>query len=235
MPKAPPTNGNCSDFYNTYWYQPMGQKTVSQGKTVYDSYQMTFCLGSSTGGYQAGIGKLTPSGIAANIPCPGALEHCVKSADATDSNEAIKQQVADFIGKLDFSAQVQADVNYSDYGKTTTVTPPADSFDILQKYQASQSVADDARRLGDIRQMASALELYFNDKNSYPTSLNQLAPTYIGAIPTPPKASGTCSGQDNAYTYTKLASGKYQLTFCLGQTTGGYAAGKHILSEVGIK
>lgn len=235
FPTAPQTAGNCSDFFNTYWYQPMGQKTIYQGKTVYSSYQMTFCLGSSADGYQAGIGKLTPSGITANITCPGTPEHCAKSADAIDPNIAIKQQITDFISKLDFSAQVQADADYTDYGKTIPVTPPASSFDLVQKYQATQSLADDAKRLADIRQMSSALELYYNDKGSYPQSLNALSPTYIGIVPIPPAASGTCSEQDNAYTYTKIAPGKFQLTFCLGQATGGYAPGRHTLSETGIQ
>lgn len=235
IPTSPAPNGNCSDWFNTYWYMHMGQKTTNQGKTVYSSYQITFCLGSSAGGYLAGFGKLTPSGISVNAACPGAPEHCVKSANAIDSNEEVKRQITDFINKLDFSAQVLADADYTDYGKIIPVTPPAKSFDILQKYQATQSMATDAKRLADIRQIATALELYFNDKNTYPSSLNQLAPTYISIIPVPPSASGTCSEQDNAYTYTKIASGKYKLTFCLGQATGGYSGGKHTLSEAGIQ
>jgi|GEM_PF-1302744 hypothetical protein len=235
IPTAPPTNGNCSDFYNTYWYQPTGTKSLSNGTAVYSSYQMTFCLGSSTGGYDAGIGKLTPSGISANIACPGDPQHCVKSADAVDSNLALEQQITNFLGKLNFSANIQADATYSDYGKTVTITPPTGSFDILQKYQETQSMAGDAKRIADVSQMASALELYFNDNNSYPDSLNALAPKYIGVVPVPPAASGTCSEQDNAYTYVKIAPTNYQLTFCLGQATGAYQAGKHTLTPTGIQ
>jgi hypothetical protein len=138
VPTAPPTEGNCSDFYNTYWYQPMGTKTVLQGKTVYSSYQMTFCLGSDTGGYQAGIGKLTPEGLESNIACPGTAEHCAKSADAIDPTQAVKQEITNFVSKLNFSASIIANASYSGYGKTVTVTPPASSFDILQKYQQAQ-------------------------------------------------------------------------------------------------
>jgi len=234
IPTSPQATGNCG-FYNTYWYQPMGQKITSQGKTVYASYQMTFCLGSSTGGYQAGIGKLTPEGIVANIPCPGTPEHCVKSADAIDPNEAIKQQVADFIAKLDFSAQIQADADYSGYGKTVPVTPPASSFDLLQKYQQTQSLAGDAKRLADIREMSSALELYFNDKNSYPGSLGKLVPDYVAvlpAVPTPP--GGNCTADQNTYVYKFINSNNFQLTFCLGAATGGYGPGAHTLSPAGI-
>lgn len=133
IPVAPPADGSCS-FYNTYWYQPMGKKTVVNGKTFYDSYQMTFCLGGDTGGYKAGIAKLTPSGIAANIPCPGSKQHCAAPTNANQNpNEAIKQQIKDFISKLDFSAEIKTDADYTDYGKIVNLTPPANAFDLVEK------------------------------------------------------------------------------------------------------
>lgn len=140
IPQAPLANGNCSDYYNSYWYQPKGKKTVSQGKTVYSSYELTFCLGGDTGGYKAGIAKLSPAGISDNITCPSTPAQCVKATtDTNDPNASIKQQVQDFIGKLDFSAQIKADADYTDYGKKLQLTPPADSFDILQKFKDTQT------------------------------------------------------------------------------------------------
>lgn len=236
MPQAPPADGNCTDYYNTYWYTPAGRKTVVKGKTLYDSYQLTFCLGTNTGGYPAGIAKLSPAGIQGNISCPSTPENCGKTGGGNaDPNQDMKRQIQDFISKLDFSAEIKADADYENFGKKIQLTAPADSFDILQKYKETQALSQDAKRLSDIRQMGAALELYFNDKNSYPDSLSQLTPTYIGLIPIPPAAGGNCSDQDNVYAYKKLGGGKYQLSFCLGNATGGYSAGKHILSEAGIQ
>ena len=84
-------------------------------------------------------------------------------------------------------------------------------------------------------QLANSLELYFNDNNSYPNSLSALTPKYVSVVPTAPTASGDCSEQDNAYTYTELSSNNYQLTFCLGQAAGSYSAGKHTLTQAGIQ
>lgn len=108
----------------------------------------------------------------------------------------------------------------------------------------------DAKRLADIRQMASALELFFNDYSGYPESLNgiplNITPTYIGVIPTPPKnTKAPCNDYWNSYWYTakgkkSVFNGKnvysdYELTFCLSQNTAGYSAGTSKLSPKGIE
>lgn len=94
----------------------------------------------------------------------------------------------------------------------------------------------DQKRLTDVRQMASALELYFNDNNSYPQSLSQLTPNYIIALPqAPTPTDGKCTATQNSYTYTFKAATSYSLTFCLGSTTGGVGAGLRTLSEAGIQ
>ena len=95
----------------------------------------------------------------------------------------------------------------------------------------------DAKRLSEIRNFASALELYFNDFNSYPPSLDSLMPKYIGVLYTgPTPADGLCSTSQNNYTYNKLNGGSsYYLAFCLGQNSGGYNSGTHILSPAGIQ
>lgn len=93
----------------------------------------------------------------------------------------------------------------------------------------------DAKRLADIRQIASALELYFNYYNAYPVTLESLVPTYIGIIPSAPTPTdGTCSTSQNSYIYTSQNSNNYLLTFCLGAASSGYSAGYHYLSPGGI-
>ena len=110
---------------------------------------------------------------------------------------------------------------------------------VLLSLNSARAKSRDAKRMSDVRQLASALELYFNDNNAYPTtSLGQLVPSYIGTMPTYPTPSdGTCAtATAGAYvnSYTGTAGG-YSLSFCLGGTTGGYSAGTRTLTQAGIQ
>ena len=130
---------------------------------------------------------------------------------------------------------------------------------VLLALNGARAKARDAKRIADIRQLASAMELYFNDVYSYPTAaagtLGSVAlgqppinPNYIGLIPTAPTpADGSCSGTSgtqggNGYYWvnntTGLSNGltsSYILTFCLGAATGGYSQGTHTLTPSGIQ
>lgn len=120
---------------------------------------------------------------------------------------------------------------------------------VLLALNGAREKAREAKRLADVRQIASALELYFNDVNSYPTTGGtatsqivgqpSLTPTYLGLMPTSPTPNdGTCSSSDNTYTYNTVAGNTvngYTLTFCLGNATGGYSAGLHSLTQAGIQ
>lgn len=100
---------------------------------------------------------------------------------------------------------------------------------------ANESTNRDVKRLLNIKLLASALEMYFNDNNSYPNSLTQLVGKYIPVLPvaeTP--VDGTCSSAQNNFVYTSYGANSYTLTFCLGATTGGYSGGAHYLSQTGI-
>ncbi|MFZ4648226.1 MAG: type II secretion system protein [Patescibacteria group bacterium] len=88
----------------------------------------------------------------------------------------------------------------------------------------------DAKRLSDIRQIQTGLELYFDEASKYPT--NAIAATlssggdfastasgtvYLGRVPTNPTPvnDGICSSSA-AYTYTQWNSGaSYTLSYCL--------------------
>ncbi len=112
---------------------------------------------------------------------------------------------------------------------------------VLLALGSARTKARDARRVADIRQLASALELYFNDANTYPvqgtaaTTIPGLATTYIGAIPAAPTPAETgCTAAQNSYNYTGTAT-TYSITFCLGNATGGVAAGTHTLTQAGIQ
>jgi len=116
----------------------------------------------------------------------------------------------------------------------STVTDQSDyPFAIVTPETEAQ--ANDAKRLADVRQMASALELYYNDYNRYPFSLGDLSPLYISELPTAPTpADGSCTESQNTYGYTLVNSNSYRLTFCLGAEAGGVSVGPHTLSEQGI-
>lgn len=123
---------------------------------------------------------------------------------------------------------------------------------VLLALNSARAKSRDAKRLADVRQLASAFEMYFNDNNSYPTysgaagtlsvdTAPGLAPDYIGIIPkAPTPADGDCQGS-NDYTYftnitgSEGTTGGYVLQFCLGADTGGYTKGPHDLTPAGIR
>jgi prepilin-type N-terminal cleavage/methylation domain-containing protein len=129
---------------------------------------------------------------------------------------------------------------------------------VLLALNSARAKARDAKRLADIRQLASAFELYFNDQSSYPTvtantpiagtvlGSPSLAPNYVGQIPTQPSpADGTCNAAGNSSNqywmqrnYVNTSDAKtsaYAITFCLGASTGSYSAGNHTLTPSGIQ
>lgn len=83
---------------------------------------------------------------------------------------------------------------------------------VLASLNGARVKARNARRIADMKQMQTALELYYNDNNAYPAATASLAPSYIAALPTDP-GSGSA-----AYTYVKAASGNY---YCLGAAIEG--------------
>lgn len=133
---------------------------------------------------------------------------------------------------------------------------------VLLALNSARAKSRDAKRLADMRQLASAMELYFNDYNQYPSSSggsngpsalsaqaiaaapslgSMLAPKYIGLIPTEPTPSdctaATGNGSNQYYWQGGLTSNanNYTITFCLGAATGGYSSGPHTLSPAGIQ
>jgi len=99
--------------------------------------------------------------------------------------------------------------------------------------------ARDSKRLSDLKQIQTALELYYTDQNAYPagsavalggasakclSSTNGIAAacagtTYMGLIPLDPTNSGS-----NVYSYT-AASSSYTITAALEGTVNGLTGG----------
>jgi len=100
----------------------------------------------------------------------------------------------------------------------------------------------DAKRVSDIKQIQTALELYYNDENGYPTAITAgqaiTGPTsnvtYMSIVPSnpSPRTDGNCPDLD--YDYTQDSSSTYHITYCLGGAAGGLGAGTHYATPAGI-
>ena len=111
---------------------------------------------------------------------------------------------------------------------------------VLVSLNSARAKSRDARRLADVRQIMTAMELFFNDNNAYPTvTSNEPTPgngtpafsTYMTDYPSP-LAGGTCAG--TVYTYARPATDAYTVVFCLEGPTGGFSAGSHTASPAGL-
>ena len=118
----------------------------------------------------------------------------------------------------------------------------------------ARSKARDAKRISDIKQIQTALELYYNDANSYPATVAAPLPagqclsstngfaaacagtTYMSIFPTAAAPiDGTCTLAQNTYTYTMGTNGTtYSLTYCLGGVTGGVTGTTHTATPGGL-
>ncbi|OGE88978.1 MAG: hypothetical protein A3J07_04740 [Candidatus Doudnabacteria bacterium RIFCSPLOWO2_02_FULL_49_13] len=150
------------------------------------------------------------------------------------------------------SGQVNWEFKMSNFNQPLNIQAPAEykTVDEITALLTGQSLGDarensrDAKRISDIRQLQTALELFYNDNARYPTALNGVVntndgspkwSTYISSWPAAPEpADGGCSMEQNQYKYQGGGS-DYSLTFCLGGVVGGYAAGPHTLSPAGIQ
>lgn len=133
---------------------------------------------------------------------------------------------------------------------------------VLVSLNGARAKSRDAKRISDMNQMAKAMELYFNDYNTYPTvgttgkgfttaglvigqpSLAGGANGKISKLPVPPlPKDGTCSavlntpGSNEYYIYptTQATTNSYYITFCLGDKTGSLSAGPHTLTQGGFQ
>lgn len=97
---------------------------------------------------------------------------------------------------------------------------------------SARAKSRDAKRVSDVKQVQTALELYYNDNNAYPVAgtwaaMDTALATQMATVPTNPSPNGT------AYTYVGTAS-TYTITFTLEGVTGQLAAGPHSATEGGI-
>ncbi|MBU4421426.1 type II secretion system GspH family protein [Candidatus Parcubacteria bacterium] len=108
----------------------------------------------------------------------------------------------------------------------------------------------DAKRVSDVKQLSTALELYFSDNNSYPTAATAIVlgatgykcfdeggfvatcdaggTTYISMVPSNPTPNGT------DYSYLSADGSTYSIGFTLEGTTGGLEVGVHTATPGGM-
>jgi type II secretion system protein G len=105
---------------------------------------------------------------------------------------------------------------------------------------SARARARDAKRIADVKQIQTALEMYYNDTGDYPTSasttpglpISSTNGTYMKAIPAPPTPNDGGCPPANAYTYTYVASATggtgsastYGIAYCLGASINGIPA-----------
>ena len=109
----------------------------------------------------------------------------------------------------------------------------------------------DAKRISDVKQIQTALELYYADKGNYPTlvapgaalgagnytvlcstgwsgaACGGGATTYMGQVPKDPGST--------SYTYVSADGTTYSIAFTLESGTGSLAAGAHTATPNGIQ
>lgn len=109
---------------------------------------------------------------------------------------------------------------------------------------SARARARDSKRVSDVKQIQTALEMYYNDATSYPAALTSSAAltyngsTYMQIVPIPPTpADGSCASASTTYAYAQTGTGgsSYTLQYCLGSAVNGINAGINTATPAGIK
>jgi len=117
---------------------------------------------------------------------------------------------------------------------------------------SARGKARDARRVSDVKQIQTALELYYNDAGGYPNLVSGDNPIYFGsttymtkvpnnAQPVDTSTTPACLSTMATYPYSGTVSfvngymnTSYSLGYCLGGTTGSISAGTHVATPGSI-
>ncbi len=111
---------------------------------------------------------------------------------------------------------------------------------VVALQQARQS-ARDVKRVADVKQMQTALELYFNAWQSYPSEVvagasiaSGTGSVFMQVVPKGPSpADGDCVSSD--YVYTEVNNGaSYAIEFCIGSNVSNISAGVNCAIPGGI-
>ena len=120
---------------------------------------------------------------------------------------------------------------------------------VLLALNSARAKARDAKRVADMQESFTAMELYYNDNGGYPATFGGIVPTYTRAIPfSPTPADGNCPASTSSTGYVYATSGtsfvgfsgatvypSYTLKFCLGGPSGSFASGTRTVTPSGIQ
>jgi len=115
---------------------------------------------------------------------------------------------------------------------------------VVALQQARQN-ARDSKRMADMKQLQTALELFFNENGRYPTTEEWNSGTITSSssqevfmynIPTAPTpADGDCQPASNTYTYIPSTNGDtYTIDFCTGKQVSDLSQGAKQMTPGGI-
>jgi prepilin-type N-terminal cleavage/methylation domain-containing protein len=106
--------------------------------------------------------------------------------------------------------------------------------------------ARDAKRTADVKQVQTALELFYNSASKYPSTIDfsgagvirdaTSSVTYMAKVPSnpAPRADGDCPDLQYRYTRDDAPGTTYTIWYCLGSATGGVVAGTNCATPAGL-
>jgi hypothetical protein len=138
-------------------------------------------------------------------------------------------------------AEISGETNYSRINQPMEIEMPEnpeDLNDFLENQMAEARLkARDARVVADVKQLQTALELYYYDHNQYPPDIygNDFK-YYMSEIPEPQVISGLSVCQENdKYIYnTNNPEYSYSIEYCLIQDVAIGSAGKNIATNYDV-
>ncbi|MBU1146489.1 type II secretion system GspH family protein [Patescibacteria group bacterium] len=112
---------------------------------------------------------------------------------------------------------------------------------------SARTKARDSKRVADMKQVQTAMELYYSATNGYPVCAGlvstcvALAPEYLPGVANlkdPGGVAGACGDPAAAkcnYSFGAAAAGSYKINFWLEGVTGDLPAGAHTLTPAGMQ
>ncbi|MFA4937026.1 MAG: hypothetical protein WC575_01880 [Patescibacteria group bacterium] len=152
-------------------------------------------------------------------------------------------------------------VDSTDFNKKVEIKEPTEAVDFVELFGSARSKSRDAKRIADIKQIMTALEMSYADLNGYPISgtpvilgkgnfsaigntgfaASTVAFTtiYMSQVPVNPVPGGSnyvyCSATTEQPNQCASSGESYIITFQLENTTGGLSTGQHRATSMGIE
>ncbi len=154
--------------------------------------------------------------------------------------------------KLDITADVNGEFEFYDMNKEVIIEEPEDAQSFTEFIEEREEKmmggprkkSRNAKRISDVKQMQTAVELYYNDHDKYPKELipgeslegeDEYETRYMYYIPMNPLPSeGECEA-DFEYSYQVKDEGQsYELKYCVSEDVAGISEGHHTATPAGI-